>query len=86
MDFSTIAKLGRFKDIVTTLMRYGLDEVVQRLNFPGSRLIQRIYSVEREMGIYERIRRVLEDLGPTFIKIRTAHEPETGSAAKRFAL
>ena len=68
MDFSTIAKLGRFKDIVTTLMSYGLDEVVQRLNFPGSRLIQRIYSVEQEMGIYERIRRVLEDLGPTFIK------------------
>ncbi|MEJ2661863.1 MAG: AarF/UbiB family protein, partial [Desulfobacteraceae bacterium] len=68
MDFSTIAKLGRFKDIVTTLMSYGLDEVVQRLNFPGSRLIQRIYSVEQEMGIYERIRHVLEDLGPTFIK------------------
>ena len=68
MDFSTIAKFGRFKDIVTTLMSYGLDEVVQRLNFPGSRLIQRIYSVEQEMGIYERIRRVLEDLGPTFIK------------------
>ena len=68
MDFSTIAKLRRFKDIVTTLMSYGLDEVVQRLNFPGSRLIQRIYSVEREMGIYERIRCVLEDLGPTFIK------------------
>ena len=68
MDFSTIAKLGRFKDIVTTLMSYGLDEVVQRLNFPGSRLIQRIYSVEQEMGIYERIRCVLEDLGPTFIK------------------
>jgi ubiquinone biosynthesis protein len=68
MDFSSIAKLGRFKDIVTTLMSYGLDEVVQRLNFPGSRLIQRIYSVEQEMGIYERIRRVLEDLGPTFIK------------------
>jgi ubiquinone biosynthesis protein len=68
MDFSTIAKLGRFKDIVTTLMSYGLDEVVQRLNFTGSRLIQRIYSVEQEMGIYERIRRVLEDLGPTFIK------------------
>ena len=68
MDFRTIAKLRRFKDIVTTLMSYGLDEVVQRLNFPGSRLIQRIYSVEQEMGIYERIRRVLEDLGPTFIK------------------
>ena len=68
MDFSTIAKLRRFKDIVTILLSYGLDEVVQRLNFPGAKLIKRIYTVEQEMGIYERIRCVLEDLGPTFVK------------------
>jgi len=68
MDFSTLAKLNRFKDIVTTLLKYGLDEAVQRLNFPGAKLIKRIYTVEREMGIYERIRCVLEDLGPTFVK------------------
>ena len=35
MDFSTLAKLSRFKDIVKTLLKYGLDEAVQRLNFPG---------------------------------------------------
>jgi len=68
MDFSTLAKLNRFKDIVTTLLKYGLDEAVQRLNFPGAKLIKRIYTVDREMGIYERIRCVLEDLGPTFVK------------------
>ncbi len=68
MDFSTLAKLSRFKDIIATLLKYGLDEAVQRLNFPGAKLIKRIYSVKREMGIYERIRCVLEDLGPTFIK------------------
>jgi len=68
MDFSTVAKLRRFKDIVSTLLKYGLDEVVQRLNFPGAKLIKRIYTVEQEMGIYERIRCVLEDLGPTFVK------------------
>jgi ubiquinone biosynthesis protein len=68
MDFSTVAKLRRFKDIVTTLLKYGLDEAVQRLNFPGAKLIKRIYTVDREMGIYERIRCVLEDLGPTFVK------------------
>ncbi len=68
MDFSTVAKLSRFKDIVTTLLKYGLDEAVQRLNFPGAKLIKRIYTVEQEMGIYERIRCVLEDLGPTFVK------------------
>ena len=68
MDFSTLAKLSRFKDIVTTLLKYGLDETVQRLNFPGAKLIKRVYTVDREMGIYERIRCVLEDLGPTFVK------------------
>ena len=68
MEFSTVAKLRRFKDIETTLLKYGLDEAVQRLNFPGAKLIKRIYTVDREMGIYERIRCVLEDLGPTFVK------------------
>ncbi|MEX1327027.1 MAG: AarF/UbiB family protein [Desulfobacterales bacterium] len=68
MDFSTFAKLSRFKDIISTLLKYGLDEAVQRLNFPGAKLIKRIHPVEREMGIYERIRCVLEDLGPTFVK------------------
>ena len=68
MDFSTLTKLSRFKDIVTTLLKHGLDEVVQRLNFPGAKLIKRIYTVEGDMGIYERIRCVLEELGPTFVK------------------
>jgi ubiquinone biosynthesis protein len=68
MDFNHLAKLSRFKDIITTLLKYGLDEAVQRLNFPGAKLIKRIHPVKREIGIYERIRCVLEDLGPTFVK------------------
>ena len=68
MNFSTVVKLSRFKDIVTTLLKNGLDEVVQRLNFPGAKLVKRIYDVEPKTGIYERIRCVLEDLGPTFVK------------------
>ena len=68
MYFHSVAKLSRFKDIVTTLLKYGLDEVVQRLNFPGAKLIKMIHPVKHEMGIYERIRCVLEDLGPTFVK------------------
>jgi ubiquinone biosynthesis protein len=68
MYFNNVAKLSRFKDIVTTLLKYGLDEAVQRLNFPGAKLIKMIHPVKREMGLYERIRCVLEDLGPTFVK------------------
>ena len=68
MDFTTVAKLSRFKDIVRTLLKYGLDEAVQRLNFPGAKLIKMVHPVKHEIGIYERIRCVLEDLGPTFVK------------------
>jgi hypothetical protein len=53
MDFNHLAKLSRFKDIITTLLKYGLDEAVQRLNFPGAKLIKRIHPVKREIGIYE---------------------------------
>ncbi|MBN2123165.1 MAG: phosphotransferase [Deltaproteobacteria bacterium] len=68
MDIRTIAHLGRFKDIVVTLFRYGLDDVVERLDIPGKVLIDRIRRVDRGMSTRERIRHTLEDLGPTFIK------------------
>ena len=68
MDLKTIAKLGRFKDIVVTLLKYGFDDLVQRLDVPGMGLIEKIHPMAREMGTYERIRHAAEDLGPTFIK------------------
>jgi ubiquinone biosynthesis protein len=68
MDLLYLAKLGRFKDIVVTLLKYGFDEVVTRLEVPGIELVKRISHAHQELGTYERIRLVLEDLGPTFIK------------------
>lgn len=68
MDIKTIAHIGRFKDIIVTLFKYGLDDVVDRLDLPGKVLIERISRVDKEMSTRERIRRTLEDLGPTFIK------------------
>lgn len=68
MDIKTVAHLGRFKDIIVTLFKYGLDDVVERLDIPGKVLIERIRRVDREMSTRERIRHTLEDLGPTFIK------------------
>ena len=35
MDFRTIAKLGRFKEIVMILLKYGFDDLVQRLDLPA---------------------------------------------------
>jgi ubiquinone biosynthesis protein len=68
MDFKTIAKLARFKEIVVILMKYGFDDLVQRINIPGTQLIQRTGRTDHKVGTYERIRFILEDLGPTFVK------------------
>jgi len=68
LDLKAIARLRRFKDIVLTLFRYGLDDVVDRLELPGKRILAKIHPDVEEMTTWERIRRTLEDLGPTFVK------------------
>ncbi len=68
MDFKTLSSLGRFKEIILTLVRYGFSDLVQRLALPGTASVEKITHVESELSTYERIRKVLEDLGPTFIK------------------
>jgi len=68
LDIKKITHFGRFKDIIVTLLKYGLDDVVERLDIPGKVLIDKIRKVGKEMSTRERIRHVLEDLGPTFIK------------------
>jgi len=68
MDLKTIAKLGRFKDIVFTLLKYGFDDFVQRLDLPWAGLFRKINRIDQKLNTYERIRHAVEDLGPTFIK------------------
>ena len=68
MNFNSLIKLRRFKQIVSILMKYGFDELVQQLNIPGLNLIKRVRSVDSTVSTYQRIRHALEDLGPTFVK------------------
>ena len=68
MEIRAVKQLGRFKDIIVTLFRYGFDDVVERLDLPGKVLLEKIHRVPVEMTTWERIRHILEDLGPTFIK------------------
>ena len=68
MEIKTVTRLGRFKDIAITLFRYGFDDVVERLDLPGKVLFEKIRKVHREMSTWERIRHMLVDLGPTYIK------------------
>jgi ubiquinone biosynthesis protein len=68
MDLRTFAHLGRYREIVSVLWHYGFDEVVQRLELPGRRLLEKIHPRARELNTWERIRKAMEELGPAFIK------------------
>lgn len=68
MQIKTLAHLGRFKDIVMTLIKYGFDDVVERFDVPGKMIIEKIHPSHDAMNTWQRIRYALEELGPTFIK------------------
>jgi len=69
VEIKAIAHVGRFKDIIVTLFRYGFDEVIERLNPPGKLLLEKITRVDSELSTWKRLRLMIEELGPTFIKI-----------------
>lgn len=68
MQLNDLKKLKRFKDISSILVKYGFDEIVDRLELPGAEYLRQISPVEAELTVFERIRAVLEELGPIFIK------------------
>ncbi|MGB3225409.1 MAG: AarF/UbiB family protein [Desulforhopalus sp.] len=68
MPLTDIKKLKRFKNIVGTLAKYGFDEIVDRLDVPGSDFLHSIGPVDTNLQLSERIRIVIEELGPTFVK------------------
>ncbi len=68
MEVKALLQIGRFKDIVFTLFKYGLDDIVDRLDLPGRHLFARIPPDVDTMTTWERVRHTLEDLGPTFVK------------------
>ncbi len=68
MDIRAIAHLGRFREIVSTLVKYGFDDVVDRLDVPGRKYLEKIRVHTMHLTRWERMRMVLEELGPTFIK------------------
>lgn len=69
MDFSTLRNLGRFKEILVTLARFGFDEILERLELPERFIPFHSAHPEMELPFEERLRLLLEDLGPTFIKL-----------------
>jgi ubiquinone biosynthesis protein len=68
VDLKTLTSVGRFKEIVMILIKYGFEDLIDRLDMPGIKLIRRISRMDQGMGTFERIRHALEELGPTFVK------------------
>lgn len=66
--FEIFANVGRAKEIATVLARNGFADMLQRLDLPP-RILSAFGKAGRDkLSQWERIRRVLELLGPTFIK------------------
>lgn len=63
----TVRDLGRLREIAGVLARHGFDELLQRTGLSG--LVPGKRSEEPEPKLPVRIRLVLEELGPTFIKL-----------------
>jgi ubiquinone biosynthesis protein len=72
MDLHAIPRLNRLKTIILTLIKYGFDDVVARLELPGKLLKMISGSKAGEYtneSTWRRLRYVLEELGPTFVKL-----------------
>lgn len=71
----SVHDFGRLHDIVATLIRYGFGDVVRRIGLAnaleraGQALHWRDAQGYAHMSPPERVRRVLEELGPTFVKL-----------------
>ena len=50
MDILALSKLGRFRDIVGVLFKYGFDDVAERLQLPGKILISKTRIAVPEMN------------------------------------
>lgn len=68
MEIKSILNLNRFRHIIWVLLKYGFDDVIHRLDLPGSFILKRISRVKGVLTVNERIRMVFQELGPTFIK------------------
>ena len=68
MEIKSIRNLSRFKHIIWVLLKYGFDDIIHRLDLPGSFILRRINRIKTPMTVNERIRMVFQELGPTFIK------------------
>lgn len=68
MEIKSIRNVNRFRRIAWVLVKYGFDDIIDRLDLPGSFLVRRLARIKTPLTTNERIRLVFQELGPTFIK------------------
>lgn len=66
---TAIRDLDRLREIVVVLTRHGFGEVVQRLGLDGLLVTKGQVSELRTESVGQRMRFVLQDLGPSFVKL-----------------
>jgi ubiquinone biosynthesis protein len=59
----------RAKEIVTILLRYRFDQILEKTDTPAAWLTRIVPPVHEGLSLWRRIRLAIEELGPTFIKI-----------------
>lgn len=69
MNLSLIRDVVRAKEIIRILIRYRFDQLLQNTDTPASWLARMVPPVREGLPLWERVRRAIEELGPTFIKI-----------------
>jgi ubiquinone biosynthesis protein len=65
---STIANLDRLREVVTVFVKFGFQDILSRLDLPFDIFRLGKQEAAYEKSIWVRIRRVLENLGPSFVK------------------
>jgi ubiquinone biosynthesis protein len=68
VEIKSIRNVNRFRRIAWVLVKYGFDDIIDRLDLPGSFLVRRLARIKTPLTTNERIRLVFQELGPTFIK------------------
>ena len=68
MEFKVLANINRLKDIAAVLLRFGFKDLVERIDLPGVSLPEPAPPSTVPSTTEERVRLVLDALGPTFVK------------------
>jgi ubiquinone biosynthesis protein len=68
VEFKVFANINRLKDIAKVLLHFGFQDLLERIDLPGVTLPRTKASPASHLSTEERIRMVLDALGPTFIK------------------